>query len=215
MMDRDTLLQEWGVSRETEAALDLYRTELEKWQRSINLIGPETVQDIWSRHLLDSLQMLPLLSDETQIVDLGSGAGFPGLALAIVLRHRPGAEVHLVESNSKKAAFLRHIALLTKAPVQVHQQRVEQVLPHLGQPRVITARALAPLTQLLRWCEPLLKSGSVGLFHKGRDLQMELEDAARYWEIDRTIIPSIVAPNSYILRIASIRSRNTGSGTDI
>lgn len=215
MKDVEQHLARWGVSRETIDRLDIYGAQLAKWQQSINLVGPETLVELWPRHIIDSLQLLPLLEGKGRIVDLGSGAGLPGMVLAIALAENQCADVRLVESNAKKAAFLRHISMLTEAKAQVMNQRLEQAIPALSSTQVITARALAPLTQLLKWCEPLLKSGAMALFHKGRDLQIELDHASRYWDIDYSIIPSVVTEQSFIVQITTIRARNGGRGTDI
>lgn len=204
--DRDVFLAATDVSRETLAMLDVYADQLVKWQARINLVGPDTIPNLWSRHFLDSMQLLAAMPEAREIVDLGSGAGFPGLVLAIALKGIDGAHVTLVESNAKKVAFLRHVIQLTGAPARVLAMRLEQALPMLGTVDVVTARALAPLHQLLDWCEPLLKTGTIGLFPKGRDLDQEMAIAARYWDVDCEIIPSLVAAGSSILKIRGLRS---------
>lgn len=197
-----------GVSRETEADLRIYAEELAKWQRSINLVGPETMDDAWNRHFLDSLQLKALMpAGARSLLDLGSGAGFPGLVLAVAWKGVSDAHVQLVESNNKKCAFLRAVIQRTGAPATVHTQRIEQYVIDAPQPNVVTARALAPLDRLLSWCEPLLIRGAVGLFPKGRDLAKELVDAARFWEIGYDIVPSVIAEDSAILRIASLKRK--------
>lgn len=196
-----------NVSRETRADLELYADMLRKWQRSINLVGPDTMADLWSRHFVDSLQLLNAVPEARRIVDLGSGAGFPGLVLAIALKSKSDAEVTLVESNGKKAAFLRAVIQATAAPARVLCARLETVLPTLPVPEVVTARALAPLEKLLDWTAPLLKSGATGLFPKGRGLDQELALAARCWEIDYQIIPSLVDQHSSILKIRAITAK--------
>lgn len=196
------------VSRETQADLDIYADLLRKWQRSINLVGPDTLSNLWERHFVDSLQLIDAMPQARHIVDLGSGAGFPGLVIAIALKQVANARVLLVESNGKKAAFLRAVVQATGAPAQILCDRLERVLPGLDTPDVVTARALAPLTQLLEWTAPLLKSGATGLFPKGRGLDQELMDAARYWEIDYEVIPSLVDRQSSILKIRTVLAKD-------
>lgn len=202
--DRQRFLAMRPVSRETLERLDVYAAELGRWQKAINLVGPKTMDSVWTRHFLDSLQLVDCLPAARRYVDLGSGAGFPGLILAVALADTTGAEVVLVESNAKKAAFLSHVATRLALPARVVVGRIEDKVPGLTAPDVVTARALAPLAQLLEWCEPLLKSGSVGLFPKGRDLDKELEEAARYWHIQCERTASLVERDSTILKVHSI-----------
>jgi len=207
-MDRyETLSKLAPVSRETLRGLELYAEQLLKWQKSINLVGPDTIPQLWNRHYLDSLQLLNSVSGCRKLLDLGSGAGFPGMVLAIALRDSTDTRVFLVESNAKKCAFLRHIAMITKAPAEVLCSRIEAVIEKVDRPDIITARALAPLPQLIRWCEPLLKRGTIGLFQKGRGLDLELADAARYWDMEYEVIPSLVDSTSSILKVTAIQAR--------
>ena len=202
-------MSDFDVSRETRTDLETYEALLRKWQRSINLVGPETLPDLWPRHFVDSLQLLKAVPGARRFVDLGSGAGFPGLVIAIALKRTDGADVVLVESNGKKAAFLRATIQATAAPARVACERLEKVLPTLVVPDVVTARALAPLDKLLEWTSPLLKSGAIGLFPKGRGLDQELANAARYWEIEYEVIPSLVDKHSSILKIHAITARDS------
>lgn len=208
-MERVKFITASGVSRETLAGLDAYAALLVKWQASINLVGPKTMDDLWSRHFFDSLQLVDLIpSSAKSIVDLGSGAGFPGLVVALALSARKqDATVTLVESNGKKAAFLRVVAQALKLPAKVVNGRIEAEVLRLPAVDFITARALASLDQLFRWTAPLLKSGAVGLFHKGRDLDKELEEAAISWDIAYEKLPSVVADGSWIVRVAELRSK--------
>ena len=208
---RAEFLSKASVSHETLADLQIYADLLVKWQASINLVGPQTLPELWSRHFLDSLQVHKIVSQALRYVDLGSGAGFPGLVIALLLKGRPGAEVILVESNGKKAAFLQAVIRATGAPARVVHQRIEQALPTLPQPEVVTARALAPLLQLIDWCAPLLKSGAIGLFPKGRDLDKEVADAARCWEMTMEVIPSLVARDSSILKLLRVQPKAEAS----
>lgn len=193
-----------GVSRETRAALDLYVAELGRWQRIKNLVGPRTLAKVWTRHVADSLQLAPLAEGEVW-VDLGTGAGFPGLVLALA---RPGTFMHLVESDGRKCAFLRHVVRLTGAPARVWNDRAESVMPLLDpRPGVVVARALAALPDLLDLSQSLLTTGVVGLFPKGRGYAAELTGAAECWRFDADVIPSRVDPDGRIIRIRAFEGR--------
>jgi len=197
-----------NVSRETFEKLELLERELRRWQAIKNLVGPATLDRIWDRHIVDSLQLLDLAPDAGTWLDLGAGAGFPGLVLAIAGSER-GLQVHLVESNSRKCAFLRHIARLTGASAKVHEARLETVVPgFVGKADVVSARALASLPMLLDWTEPLLKAGTMGLFPKGRDAEIELTEARKKWTFEAEILPSLTDPDARILRITSIESHS-------
>jgi 16S rRNA (guanine527-N7)-methyltransferase len=200
-----------GVSRETRAKLNIYEGELRRWQRVKNLVGPSTLSEVWDRHFADSLQLVSLAEGDVW-ADLGSGAGFPGLVVAVA---RPGTQVHLVESDGRKCAFLRHVARATGATVTVWEGRIEAVVPKLEPaPNVVTARALASLDQLLALAAPLLMTGATGLFPKGRDHLVELTKAAESWRFDVDAIPSAVEPDGRILRIRHFGGRITARPTD-
>jgi 16S rRNA (guanine527-N7)-methyltransferase len=161
------------VSRETFAKLELFVAELERWQKIKNLVGPGTLDQIWQRHIEDSIQLFNYQPEARSWLDLGSGAGFPGLVVAILGKGH-GLAVTLVESNSRKCAFMRHVARVTETPVTIHEKRLEEVIPGMvGHVDVVSARALASLTKLLEWTGPLLKAGTTGLLPKGRDLESE------------------------------------------
>jgi 16S rRNA (guanine527-N7)-methyltransferase len=203
---REAVLAAYDISRETSQKLDILVAELGRWQRIKNLVGPGTLPEVWTRHIADSLQLLAIEPNARKWLDLGAGAGFPGLVVAVALAGREGAEIHLVESNSRKCAFLRHAARLTGAPTKVHEARIEAVVPGFAeQIEIVTARALAPLAQLVAWAEPLLKTGAIGLFPKGREVQSELTDAAESWRLDADLIPSRTDPQGRIVRIRSLR----------
>jgi 16S rRNA (guanine527-N7)-methyltransferase len=188
------------VSRETEARLDCFVELLLDWQQRMNLIARSTEPVIWTRHVADSLQLLPLAPRARTWVDLGSGAGFPGLAIACALADTAGAEIHLVESNGKKASFLREAIKATSAPAIVHAERVDAFVKHApDRLDVITARALAPMTDLLSEAYPLLKRGALGLFPKGQDVDAELTQAAKCWNIQVTFATSRTDPRSRIV----------------
>jgi 16S rRNA (guanine527-N7)-methyltransferase len=182
----DDVLARLNVSRESFAQIETYVELLLTWQTKINLIGPSTIENIWRRHVLDALQLLPLMHSKTEAVaDLGSGAGIPGLILALGGNLR----ADLYESNGKKVAFMREAIRLTRANARVHQIRLETLEDHLPErtPQYVTARALAPLERLLFWAEPLLKRGAIGLFHKGQDVDSELIEATKFWKIGAII----------------------------
>ncbi|MBM6593923.1 16S rRNA (guanine(527)-N(7))-methyltransferase RsmG [Microvirga pudoricolor] len=194
------------VSRETYEKLQLLVSELQRWQAIKNLVGPGTLDHIWNRHIEDSLQLLAYRGTAGRWFDLGSGAGFPGLVLAIAGRET-GLEVALVESNARKCAFLRHAARVTETPVTILEARVEQVVPgFVGQADIVSARALASLTQLIEWTAPLLKAGTTGMFPKGRDLQTELTDARKRWTFEADIMPSRTDSEAGIIRITSFET---------
>lgn len=166
--DRRTALDLVPVSRETDDRLALYAERLLRWQRIKNLVAPSTLDQLWTRHFADSAQLVALAPEARRWVDLGSGAGFPGLVVAILLADTPGVRVDLVESNNRKCAFLREVARETGAPARVHAGRIEDVLPTLEGPvDVVTARALASVDQLLDLGRPLLEAGALGLFLAG------------------------------------------------
>jgi 16S rRNA (guanine527-N7)-methyltransferase len=205
---RAEVVRTYDVSRETSARLDLLIAELGRWQRVKNLVGPATLGEIWTRHIADSLQLLAIEPQALRWLDLGSGAGFPGLVIAIALSERPGAEVHLVESNSRKCAFLRHVGRATGAPARIHERRLETAVEEFaGTVEIVTARALAPLADLLGWTQALLKTGAVGLFPKGREVQAELTEAAESWRLETDLIPSRTDPDARIVRVRSLHER--------
>ena len=202
--DRDRALALMGVSRETAARFDTYVELLHRWQGVKNLVGPATLAEVWTRHVVDSHQLIALGGDARVWADLGSGAGFPGLVIAIALRERPGAHVHLVESNNRKAAFLREVARETGAPVTVHAGRIEDVVPTLGPLDVLTARALAPLPQLLLWGKGLIDAGTLALFPKGEDADNESATVRKDPAYAVELVPSVTQAAARIVRIRAV-----------
>lgn len=203
--DRDSVLERLAVSRETLARLDVYVAQLTKWQRSINLIAPSTLSAIWSRHVLDSAQLAHRFPEPAIWLDLGSGAGFPGLIVAILKIGQPDVRVHLIESDTRKAAFLQDTARATGAPVTVHSKRIDSVLSRPPEGiEMITARALAPLDQLIDWCAPLLEKGVEACFMKGRETDVELTRTAKSWRLDVDLIPSITDPDARIVHVRRV-----------
>src|SRR5262249_50548820 len=167
--------------------------------------APSTLPFVWSRHVADSLQLLPLAPAASMWVDLGSGGGFPGMAIACALADQAGATVHLIESHGKKAAFLREAARATGAPAVVHQERVEKFGESCAETvHAVTARALAPLKILCEQAFPLISRGAVALFPKGQDIDAELTDAAKYWRLEAFKVPSKTSPEASIVVIRSL-----------
>jgi 16S rRNA (guanine527-N7)-methyltransferase len=188
------------VSRETWDRLQRLVDLLATWQRSTNLVASSTIPQVWTRHVADSLQLVALAPNAHRWIDLGSGAGFPGLVIACALAGQQAAEVHLVESTQKKAAFLRAAATELSLPAIVHAVRIEDFVPATAERfEVVTARALAPLDRLIGYAIPLLKRGAVGLFPKGQDVEAELTQASKSWTIEADLIPSKTAREGRIV----------------
>ena len=193
-----------AVPRETIARLETHRRLLEEWSERMNLVGPKELELFWSRHALDSAQVLRLAPNALHWVDLGSGAGFPGLVTAAFLADQLGASVHLVESTGKKASFLRAVAEEAGLPVKVFNQRIEDFGAGEGKYDVVTARALAPLPRLMAYAKPILDRGAIGLFHKGADLDAELaaaSDALNGGAYQADVLESLSDPRGRIVRV--------------
>jgi 16S rRNA (guanine527-N7)-methyltransferase len=206
--NREAALALVPVSRETLGRLDRFVATLLAWQKRINLIAPASVAEIWTRHIADSLQLVALAPAARMWLDLGSGGGFPGLVLACALADTPAARVRLIESNGKKAAFLREAVRVTGAPAIVHQARIEHMGTTLDESiEVVTARALAPLTDLLGLAEPWLKRGAQALFPKGQDVGAELTEASKYWNIEAVMSPSRTDPRGQIVTVQRAERR--------
>ncbi|NJR13855.1 MAG: 16S rRNA (guanine(527)-N(7))-methyltransferase RsmG [Phyllobacteriaceae bacterium] len=190
-----------ACSRETEARFAAFETEFRKWAARINLVAPSTLPDLRNRHIADSAQILAYAGAVKTVIDMGSGGGFPGLILGIMLAETPGNQVHLIESNGKKCAFLRHVTRELALPVTVHMARIEDVLADLPQPDIITARALAPLPLLLGLAAPHMLAGVPGFFHKGREWREEVAAAHGHWRFDLLEHPSLIDAESVILQV--------------
>ena len=204
--DKARALQLIPVSRETEKRLDKFVEALLLWQQTTNLIASSTVGQIWTRHVADSLQLLGLAPEARVWVDFGAGGGFPGLPIACALADRPGAMVHLIESNGKKAAFLREAVRLTGVPAKIHQERAEKFGESCQETvHAVTARALAPLKTLCDQAFPLVARGAVALFPKGQDVDAELTEAAKYWSIEAEKVPSKTSPDGCVVVIRSLK----------
>jgi len=177
-------------------------------QKTLNLVASSTLPQLWTRHIADSLQLLALAPAARTWIDLGAGAGFPGLVIACALAETPGAEIHLVESTQKKASFLRDVARALLLPAIVHAERIEDFAARNARPfDVVTARALAPLDKLLAYAIPLLKTGAVGLFPKGQDVAGELTQASKSWSIEAELIPSKTDPRGRIVLVRRVVKR--------
>lgn len=175
-----------------------------KWNRSINLAAPSTLDETWRRHILDSAQLLRLAPHARRWLDLGSGGGFPGLVLAFLLADH-GGSIDLVESNRKKSSFLQAVTGHFGLPARVIARRIEDAQSLVASPEIVTARALAPLPMLLDLTAPWLTTGSRGLFQKGRDYRKELEESAHRWEFDLVEHASRVDPQGIILELGRLR----------
>lgn len=187
-----------GATPAQLADLTRFQARLAEWNNRLNLVGPSSLADFWGRHALDSAQLVPLAPSARTWVDLGSGAGLPGLVIAIRLKGRPGARVHLVESQAKKCRFLEAVVAELALPAEVHNARAEDLAIKAD---VITARAVARLERLLAFAEPYLARGATGLFLKGQSAEAEIAEARRHWRFDVEPIPSRSDPAGRILRV--------------
>lgn len=206
--DKAAALALTPVSRETEARLDRYVDLLMEWQAKTNLISPSTLPQLWTRHIADSLQLLDLAPSAKHWLDFGSGGGFPGVVLACALADREGASVQLVERNAKKAAFLREALRITGAAGSVILADIGDYVDSLSAPiDCVTARAVAPLHMLLNFTEPLMKRGARALFLKGQDVESELTEATKYWNIKYLLNESRTGGNGWIVEIVAANRR--------
>jgi 16S rRNA (guanine527-N7)-methyltransferase len=193
-----------SVSRETMQRLQAYVDLLIAWNPRINLVGPRTLDDVWRRHILDSAQLRPLVPADSRIlVDLGSGAGLPGLVLAML----GVIGVHLVESDSRKCAFLREAARITATQVVLHPRRFEEIRGMTAD--VVTARACAPLPKLLDHAAHFIDRHSILLFLKGQNLGEELTQARKVWNMREMLHPSASDPSGTILRLEEVTRADT------
>lgn len=196
---KHSVLARYNVSRETEQKLDAYLGLILSWNRTINLVSKGDEPHLHERHLLDSLSLIPHLPPTFErAIDLGSGAGFPGIPLALAT----GRHFDLVEADHRKAAFLREAVRITRSPVTVHAHRIEQTA--LPRTRLVTARALAPLATLLSWAAPLLAEGGHCVFPKGRSVGAELTQATQEWNMQVEQWPSPLRRDAFILRLSEI-----------
>ena len=209
----------FGVSRETIGRLETYADLLKQWQKGVNLVAPSTLAVIWERHFADSAQLAALAPTGLRVwVDLGSGAGFPGLVVAIMLADpaRAGNAVRmvLVESDSRKAAFLREVARRTaldpaRVAVDILSARIENITTQgsLESVDVVSARALAPLDLLLALSAPLFGAQTMGVYLKGREAEREVEAARKRWNFSADLVPSLTDPDGRIVVVRALRAR--------
>ncbi|MCR9136927.1 MAG: 16S rRNA (guanine(527)-N(7))-methyltransferase RsmG [Alphaproteobacteria bacterium] len=197
----------YPVSRETLERLEHFVDLFTKWSKAINLVAPSTLPDIWRRHIADSLQLYALNPGPNVWLDLGSGGGFPGVVTAIALLETGGGHVDLIESNQKKAAFLRAALSETGARGTVHAVRADQAAGSMSGHDAVSARALAELGQLLSMASPWLERGATAWFHKGRDYRAEIENARGSWAFDLVEHRSRVDEDSVILQIDQVSRR--------
>ena len=199
-----------GCSDAQLADMLTYLVLLTAWNEKMNLVGPSALAEFWPRHAYDSAQLLKLAPEANTWADLGAGAGFPGLVLAILLKGQPGAQVHLVESMAKRCRFLAEVAQKLALPTQIHNRRAEDLGIRVD---IVTARACAPLVRLLGYAEPYLRKGATGLFLKGQDVVSELTEAAKYWKIQSELIGSCTDGRAQIIVVKGLApQRSDGSG---
>ncbi|WP_176085758.1 16S rRNA (guanine(527)-N(7))-methyltransferase RsmG [Martelella sp. HB161492] len=196
-----------SVSRETQDRLEHFVAHFEKWAKAINLVAPSTKTQIWDRHVADSAQIFQLNPGPYQWIDIGSGGGFPGMITAILLAEAGEGWVHLVESNNKKASFLRTAIRETGARASVHAIRAEAAPAIIDKIDYMSARALASLDELFGFAEPFAQKQEKFrcYFHKGRDYQSEIDKARGQWQFDLIQHQSRVEPGSVVLEVSNLR----------
>ena len=199
----------FAVPRETVEKLEIYAGLLQKWQRAVNLVAPSTLEDVWHRHFADSAQLLAQAPNAKIWVDLGSGGGFPGLVIAILLANHENQFVHLIESNSRKCAFLSEVARHTGAAAEIHEGRVENFARggQIGPADVVTSRALAPLKLLLQLAGGFWAERTLGLFPKGRDARQEIDEALRHHQFEYGCAPSRTSGEGMIVEVRHLISK--------
>lgn len=199
--DRAKALALVPVTPEIEARLAIYVELLTRWRRITNLISETTIAQVWTRHIADSAQILALAPNARRWVDMGSGAGFPGMVIAIQISGIAGAQVHCIESDQRKCAFLREVARATGAPAQIHAARIESLDPtSLSPVDAVTARAFAPLPQVLEFAKVWIAQGAVGVFPRGRSAEAQIDSAAAR-DVTIDLVPSTLDPEAAILRV--------------
>jgi 16S rRNA (guanine527-N7)-methyltransferase len=205
----ESFAEAFRVPRETIHRLTRFADLLAEWQRRQNLVAARTLPQLWDRHFADSAQLLALAPKARLWLDLGSGAGFPGLVIAILKADDPHFRMHLVESTAKKCAFLASVADAADVTVEIHAMRIEELARdrHKLVPEVVSARALAPLSELLDLAVPFFGPETKGLFLKGRNAECELAAAAKRWGFAARLHPSLTAPESAIVEITELKRR--------
>jgi 16S rRNA (guanine527-N7)-methyltransferase len=191
-----------GAADAQMADLEAFRALLAEWNETMNLVGPSALGDFWPRHAYDSAQLLSLAPKAKVWADLGAGAGFPGLVLAILLKGVPGARVHLIESMGKRCRFLSAVVQALDLPAEVCNARAEDLKITVD---AVTARACAPLVSLLGYARPYLQRGAIGLFLKGQDVVAELTEATKCWKFDGQLTASLSHPDGRILQVKGLK----------
>ena len=190
-----------GASARQMADFHAFRELLIDWNGRMNLVGPSALGEFWRRHALDSAQLRDIAPDAATWADLGAGAGFPGVVLAILAKGKAGAHIHLVESAAKRCRFLQAVVDAMFLPATVHNARAENLSLSVD---VVTARACAPMVRLLGFAWPYLQAGATGLFLKGQDVEVELQEATKYWNFDVNLIPSISNTEGRIVQLKRV-----------
>jgi 16S rRNA (guanine527-N7)-methyltransferase len=200
--NRQAALRLVPVSRETEDRLAAFVDLIARWRKTTNLIAESTFASVWTRHIADCAQLIALAPAANRWIDMGSGAGFPGLVVAIQLADIPGAVVHCIESDQRKCAFLREAARATGAAAIIHPQRVEAIEPlSLGAVDAVTARAFAPLSLTLKLARPWMERGAVGVFPRGESAKDQLAALPQMPDYAIEALPSVVDTKARILRV--------------
>jgi 16S rRNA (guanine527-N7)-methyltransferase len=199
----------FAVPRETVDKLEIYADLLRQWQRAVNLVAQSTLKDVWHRHFADCAQLINHAPNAEIWVDLGSGAGFPGVVIAIILANHENHLVHLIESNGRKCAFLSEVARKTGAPVKVHEGRIEDMARggRIGPADVVTSRALAPLNLLLQLAGGFWAERTLGLFLKGQGVQQEIDEALLRWRFEFGCAPSRTSGEGMIVEVRNLISK--------
>ena len=191
-----------STSRAMAERLDIYVDLLGRWRKITNLVSESTFSDVWMRHFADCQQIIAFAPDAKRWLDLGSGAGFPGMVIAIQLAETPGALVHCVESDQRKCAFLRAVATATGAPARLHSRRIEALdVAEIPDVQAVTARAVAPLPQLIEYAEPWLRRGAVGIFPRGRSAQTQVGTLDIIPQFQIETFPSKIDPDARIVQV--------------
>lgn len=212
LINRETFVSRFNVSRETVELLDIYHAHVLRWQPAVNLIARRTLDEIWHRHFADCAQLAPLVPEHARtLVDLGSGGGFPGMVLAVLLRDK-SLKVTLLESDQRKAAFLRDLARAVEIDLVVLSTRIETdaSVRSVGKADVVTARALAPLDRLLALAAPFCCVSSLCIFPKGRDVASELEVAQRDWRFAVELVQSETDGEARIALVRNLERTHEG-----
>lgn len=193
-----------NVSRETYEKLELFAEEIKKWNNHINLISKKNIDEIWHRHIIDSVQLINYVKQEDKtLIDFGSGGGLPAIIMAIINKFH---KVHMVESDKRKCAFLNEFSTKIDANIEVHNNRIEEI--DIIKSDIITARALAPLEKLFQLLEPFIFESNKVLFLKGELINQEIKQAQKNWQFEYNLHDSITNSNAKIIEITKINAIN-------